>query len=85
MMDEQELVKIDAWARRAAGRTTVAKLVAEYRKLRNERDALRAALMAVEHVSQEDAAYCPWCDRWEGDPHAAGCQRQRALGMDKTG
>ena len=49
--------------------------LADYDAVCAERDALRAALEAVEFVGPEP--YCPWChERW---PHAPDCQRQAAL------
>jgi len=48
-----------------------------------ERDALRAAVEAVEYVpiaTRVGVDLCAWCGQHRDFGHAADCQRQRALG-----
>ena len=54
--------------------------LADYDAVCAERDALRAALEAVEFVQIEEYSepYCPWCRVW-GIAHRDDCQRQAAL------
>ena len=46
-------------------------------KLTKQRDALLAALKAVEWV--DDWRQCPWCKNVEADGHKLDCQRQAAI------
>ena len=51
-----------------------------YEEIIDERDALRAALLAVEFVHDgKGGAGCAWCGQDEHDPHHPRCQRQLAL------
>jgi cobalamin biosynthesis protein CobT len=65
----------------------------ELATLRAERDALRAALEAVEWETDtyvedcrddiRDPTYCPWCGNMKTEDHAPDCQRQQALGLER--
>ena len=57
-------------------------ILAAFAELRAERDALRAAVEAVEWIPVAGTAYCvcPWCGNTFSIGHAPDCQRQRALG-----
>jgi len=80
---ELSRIKEDQWRKTAQRWRKDAQYVA------GQRDALRAAVEAVEWLfGSEGKYYCPWCGRvYYPDPkkrpreHAADCQRQRALGL----
>src|SRR5215510_520663 len=81
--------KLEAAEARAAELITTVKCQREYiealesdvRLLFPQRNALRAALEAVQWVGDVDRVYyCPWCAEEKRTGHAPKCKRQAALG-----
>jgi hypothetical protein len=59
-------------------------VVARVNDLTEQRDALLAALEAVEWVPMEYRESCPWCHADPGSGgHAPDCQRQAAIAKAK--